>query len=102
MSATTGPGAVHGPSDWFLTAAERGNPSTAIDAGREPDAWTVGNRVEPLIHGADYFAHLAACIAETREGDSSSSRTGVVMRTSSWGPRGRGSAISSRLRLGEA
>ena len=69
MSATTGPGAVHGPSDWFLTATERGNPSTAVDAGREPAAWTVGNRVEPLIHGADYFARLAGCIAEARGGD---------------------------------
>jgi len=69
VSATTGPGAVHGPSDWFLTATERGNPSTAVDAGREPAAWTVGNRVEPLIHGADYFERLAACIAEAREGD---------------------------------
>ena len=69
MSATVGSGSVHGPSDWFLSAAERGNPSTAVDAGREPAAWTVGNRVEPLIHGVDYFARLAACIARAREGD---------------------------------
>ena len=69
MSATGEPGSVHGPSDWFLSAAERGNPSTMIDAGREPAAWTVGNRVEPLIHGADYFARLAMCIAATRDGD---------------------------------
>ena len=69
MSATVGPRSVHGPSDWFLSAGERGNPSTAIDAGREPAAWTLGNRVEPLIHGAEYFAQLAACIARAREGD---------------------------------
>ena len=69
MSATVGSGSIHGPSDWFLSAAERGNPSTMIDAGREPAAWTVGNRVEPLIHGVDYFARLAACIARAREGD---------------------------------
>src|SRR5205823_9422592 len=69
VSATVGSGSVHGPSDWFLSAAERGNPSTVIDAGREPAAWTVGNRVEPLIHGADYFARLAACTAEARDGD---------------------------------
>ncbi len=69
MSATVGPGSVHGPSDWFLSAAERGNPSTAIDVGREPAAWTVGNRVEPLIHGADYFARLAACLAGARDGE---------------------------------
>ena len=44
-SATVGPGSVHGPGDRFLTAAERGNPSTAIDAGCEPAGWTVGDRV---------------------------------------------------------
>ena len=69
MSGTVGPGSVYGPSDWFLSAAERGNPSTAIDVGREPAAWTVGNRVEPLAHGVDYFARLAASIARAREGD---------------------------------
>ena len=69
MSTPVGPGSVHGPSDWFLSAAERGNPSTAIDVGREPAAWTVGNRVEPLIHGADYFARLAACLAGARDGE---------------------------------
>jgi phosphatidylserine/phosphatidylglycerophosphate/cardiolipin synthase-like enzyme len=60
---------AHDPSDWFLTAADRGNPSTAIDQGREPVAWTVGNRVEPLIHGADYFSRLVTCVASMRAGD---------------------------------
>lgn len=56
-------------SDWFLSASERGNPSTAIDAQREPVAWTVGNHVEPLIHGADYFTRLTACVSNLRPGD---------------------------------
>ena len=44
--------------DWFLTAAERGNPATGIDR-RHAHAWTTGNEVRPLIHGATYFAALA-------------------------------------------
>ena len=45
--------------DWFLTAAERGNPATRLDS-RHPDgtAWTTGNEVRPLIHGKPYFAEL--------------------------------------------
>ncbi|GAA3391374.1 phospholipase D family protein [Cryptosporangium minutisporangium] len=45
--------------DWFLTADERGNPATRIDS-RHPDgaAWTTGNEVRPLIHGATYFTDL--------------------------------------------
>ena len=37
-------------ADWFLTAAERGNPATRLDS-RHPDgaAWTTGNEVRPLI-----------------------------------------------------
>jgi phosphatidylserine/phosphatidylglycerophosphate/cardiolipin synthase-like enzyme len=42
---------------WFLTRAERGNPSTCIDDNRE-DAWTTGNLVRPLVHGATYFRRL--------------------------------------------
>jgi phosphatidylserine/phosphatidylglycerophosphate/cardiolipin synthase-like enzyme len=57
------------PRDWFLSAEERGNPSTDIDSGREPDAWTVGNRVEPLIHGADYFARLVSEVKKLGPGD---------------------------------
>jgi phosphatidylserine/phosphatidylglycerophosphate/cardiolipin synthase-like enzyme len=45
--------------DWFLTAGERGNPATEIDRRRgDGNAWTEGNRVEVLIHGAEYFARL--------------------------------------------
>lgn len=57
-------------SDWFLSAAERGNPATATDR-RHTDglAWTAGNKVTPLIHGRTYFARLAEVIEGTRRGD---------------------------------
>ena len=45
--------------DWFLTAAERGNPATGLDARRGGIAWSAGNEVRPLIHGAAYFAELS-------------------------------------------
>ncbi|WP_433294616.1 phospholipase D-like domain-containing protein [Pseudonocardia sp. CA-142604] len=38
--------------DWFLSDAERGNPAHRLPA------WTSGNRVVPLVHGAAYFARL--------------------------------------------
>jgi phosphatidylserine/phosphatidylglycerophosphate/cardiolipin synthase-like enzyme len=55
-------------SDWFLTAAERGNPDTSIDA-RHPDPWTTGNECRVLVHGATYFARLAEELAGTSAGD---------------------------------
>ena len=58
------------PDRWFLTAAERGNDSTMVDvrsAGRT--AWTAGNEVRPLVHGAAYFAELLAAIRALRAGD---------------------------------
>jgi phosphatidylserine/phosphatidylglycerophosphate/cardiolipin synthase-like enzyme len=58
------------PDRWFLTAAERGNPSTSIDvraAGRT--AWTMGNLVRPVVHGAAYFAELLEAINALRPGD---------------------------------
>jgi phosphatidylserine/phosphatidylglycerophosphate/cardiolipin synthase-like enzyme len=58
------------PSDWFLDATERGNPWTTLDS-RHADrrAWTSGNRVRPLVHGADYFAELLAALEATGAGD---------------------------------
>lgn len=55
---------------WFLTADERGNPWTTLDS-RHSDglAWSAGNEVTPLIHGATYFAELSARIAGMNEGD---------------------------------
>jgi phosphatidylserine/phosphatidylglycerophosphate/cardiolipin synthase-like enzyme len=47
------------PESWFLTGPERGNDVTGIDR-RHADgrAWTSGNRVETLVHGATYFRRL--------------------------------------------
>ncbi len=60
---------VH-PGDWFLSAAERGNPATRLDS-RHGDgaAWTSGNEVRPLIHGSRYFAELASRVAQLSAGD---------------------------------
>ncbi|MGH8890475.1 MAG: phospholipase D family protein [Acidothermaceae bacterium] len=55
--------------EWFLTAAERGNPATRLD-GRRSTAWSAGNRVEVLVHGATYFAALRACVERLGPGDS--------------------------------
>lgn len=61
---------MHGASEWFLSAEERGNPATAINHGGEPNlAWTVGNHVEPLIHGATYFSRLVRCLSTLGVGD---------------------------------
>ena len=50
--------------DWFLTLSERGNPASKL--GR---AWTEGNRVEPLVHGATYYPRLLAALRGLRDGD---------------------------------
>src|SRR4249920_776613 len=57
-------------AEWFLTPRERDNPASGIDR-RHPDgaAWSVGNEVEPLIHGATYFGALLESLRATREGD---------------------------------
>jgi phosphatidylserine/phosphatidylglycerophosphate/cardiolipin synthase-like enzyme len=56
--------------DWFLTRAERGNPASRLDARRrDGTAWTAGNEVRPLIHGAAYFAELAARVPALQAGD---------------------------------
>jgi phosphatidylserine/phosphatidylglycerophosphate/cardiolipin synthase-like enzyme len=55
---------------WFLTADERGNSATRLDSRhRDGTAWTTGNRVRPLLHGAAYFAELLAGIRAMRAGD---------------------------------
>jgi phosphatidylserine/phosphatidylglycerophosphate/cardiolipin synthase-like enzyme len=58
------------PDDWFLLPEERGNPVSALDS-RHPDgaAWTTGNRVRPLVHGAEYFTELLAAIRRMNAGD---------------------------------
>ncbi|WP_433868866.1 phospholipase D family protein [Saccharopolyspora sp. CA-218241] len=53
-------------TDWLLTPAERGNPHTGLDGAT---AWSGGNRVRPLIDGAEYFDRLRAELADTGPGD---------------------------------
>lgn len=48
---------------WFLTADERGNPSSRLPA------WCTGNLAEPLIHGATYFDRLATEVESLSAGD---------------------------------
>jgi phosphatidylserine/phosphatidylglycerophosphate/cardiolipin synthase-like enzyme len=55
---------------WLLSASERGNSRTRLDdvhPGEE--AWSTGNRVRALVHGATYFAELFKRLEATREGD---------------------------------
>jgi len=55
---------------WFLDPTERGNRSTAIDRQRgDGRAWTEGNQVTPLIHGATYFARLHEHVTRLGPGD---------------------------------
>ncbi|MGZ4592532.1 MAG: phospholipase D family protein, partial [Actinomycetes bacterium] len=55
---------------WLLTKSERGNPRTRLDADHPGEqAWSEGNLVRPLIHGATYFAELFERIEATRAGD---------------------------------
>ncbi|HXJ64438.1 MAG TPA: phospholipase, partial [Actinomycetota bacterium] len=55
---------------WFLSAEERGNPSSAIDRRRGDGlGWTEGNVVTPLIHGATYFARLHEELSSLGPGD---------------------------------
>ena len=57
-------------TDWLLTQSERGNPSTSLD-DRHPlgQAWSTGNLVRPLVHGATYFAELYERLEATLPGD---------------------------------
>jgi phosphatidylserine/phosphatidylglycerophosphate/cardiolipin synthase-like enzyme len=55
---------------WFLTSAERGNEFSALDR-RHPNAlaYSTGNQVETLVHGATYFRRLLEAIRELGAGD---------------------------------
>jgi phosphatidylserine/phosphatidylglycerophosphate/cardiolipin synthase-like enzyme len=55
--------------EYFLTAAERGNPATQIDARSGGRGYTRGNEVRALIHGEDYFHELARHVRATEPGD---------------------------------
>jgi phosphatidylserine/phosphatidylglycerophosphate/cardiolipin synthase-like enzyme len=52
-----------GIEDWFLTAAERGNPATRLPA------WCPGNRAMPLVHGSVYFDRLVTEVEALEPGD---------------------------------
>ncbi len=58
------------PDGWLLTAAERDNAATVLDR-RHPggQAWSVGNEVTVLVHGATYFAQLLVRIRRMVAGD---------------------------------
>jgi phosphatidylserine/phosphatidylglycerophosphate/cardiolipin synthase-like enzyme len=51
------------PEAWLLSAEERGNPATRLPA------WTAGNLVEPLVHGAAYFDRLVEEVESLEDGD---------------------------------
>ena len=52
-------GRAASPESWFLSSEERGNRATKIDERRgDGRPWTVGNRVETHVHGANYFRRL--------------------------------------------
>jgi phosphatidylserine/phosphatidylglycerophosphate/cardiolipin synthase-like enzyme len=50
-------------ASWFLSPTERGNQASDIRA------WTTGNAVEPLIHGATYFRRLHQELCAAQRGD---------------------------------
>jgi len=54
---------------WFLTSEERGNPASDIDERHPGHAWTVGNRVEALVHGRDYFTRFVEAARRLGPGD---------------------------------
>jgi hypothetical protein len=55
---------------WFLTADERGNPATAIDAEHgDGQAWTAGNRVTVHVDGVAYLARLHQLLSRLEAGD---------------------------------
>ena len=69
-TAEPAPNTHRGVDEWFLTAQERGNPHTELDS-RHADgaAWSTGNLVRPLVHGAAYFSELLAAIRRMRADD---------------------------------
>jgi phosphatidylserine/phosphatidylglycerophosphate/cardiolipin synthase-like enzyme len=57
-------------AQWLLTADERGNPATTIDAEHQDGrAWTVGNLVRVHVDGAAYFARLHELLSALGPGD---------------------------------
>lgn len=66
-AACTAPVAL---AEWFLAAAERGNPDTRLLARHsESLPWATGNEVRPLVHGAVYFRELLKAVRAMGAGD---------------------------------
>ncbi|WP_426594194.1 phospholipase D-like domain-containing protein [Cellulomonas sp. McL0617] len=58
------------PAKWLLTGPQRANPWTRLDDRHGGDrAWSEGNLVQPLIHGATYFRALFDALEATGPGD---------------------------------
>ncbi|MBV9099324.1 MAG: phospholipase [Frankiaceae bacterium] len=51
------------PAEWFLSSAARGNAHTRVSA------WTEGNLVTPLVHGANYYRRLCEELSALSAGD---------------------------------
>lgn len=59
------------PADWLLSSGERDNPDTLLDSRHAGAlAWSTGNQVRALVHGATYFRELLAAVQAMGEGDS--------------------------------
>ena len=59
-----------GVEAWFLSTAERGNPSSDLGRHRGDGlAWTLGNEVRPLVDGQTYFTALLAAVRQMEQGD---------------------------------
>jgi phosphatidylserine/phosphatidylglycerophosphate/cardiolipin synthase-like enzyme len=68
MPPDEAPGSVL--ESWFLTSSERGNESSGLDRRRPGGlAWSVGNRVETLVHGVTYFRRLLQAVRDLVAGD---------------------------------
>jgi phosphatidylserine/phosphatidylglycerophosphate/cardiolipin synthase-like enzyme len=61
-----------GLADWFLSGDERGNLATDVHADADGDgtSWSTGNLVQPIVHGAPYFARLHEELSALDAGDS--------------------------------
>src|SRR5665811_1251871 len=64
----------HTPSvvlgEWFLSAAERDNPDSLLHSRHpDPQSWTTGNDVRPLVHGVAYFRELLESVQAMGSGD---------------------------------
>jgi phosphatidylserine/phosphatidylglycerophosphate/cardiolipin synthase-like enzyme len=61
---------VSSTTRWLLHVTERQNIRTRIDSRHcDGEAWTTGNDVRALIHGASYFPELLRCIRAMIAGD---------------------------------